>query len=51
MKTQNVNLAFNKSTLVELNKQQLQEVNGGLTPTVVGTTSLVLLAATQLIQK
>lgn len=36
MKTQNVNakLAFNKSSVLELNDEQLNNVNGGLTPTV-----------------
>ena len=32
MKTQNNKLAFNKSAVVELNDDQLQDVNGGSTP-------------------
>lgn len=32
MKTQNRNLAFNKSSIVELNDAQLLEVDGGTTP-------------------
>jgi bacteriocin-like protein len=42
MKTQNSKLAFNKKAVVELNKEQLQNVNGG-TATLVGTTSLIAL--------
>ncbi len=37
MKTQNANkLAFAKSSLVELNDNQLNDVNGGTTPVCVG---------------
>ncbi|WP_417291543.1 class I lanthipeptide [Corallibacter sp.] len=32
MKTQNNKLAFNKSSIVELNDQKLLEVNGGTSP-------------------
>lgn len=33
MKTQNKKLSFNKSTLVQLNENELQNVNGGGTTT------------------
>ncbi|WP_290701561.1 class I lanthipeptide [Lacinutrix sp.] len=35
MKKQNRNLSFNKSSLIELNDGQLQDVNGGSTPTTI----------------
>jgi lactobin A/cerein 7B family class IIb bacteriocin len=39
MKKQNLNnkLAFNKAAVVELNDNQLQNVNGGSTPTTVSS--------------
>ncbi|WP_082041739.1 class IIb bacteriocin, lactobin A/cerein 7B family [Lacinutrix sp. Hel_I_90] len=36
MKTQNKNLAFNKSSVVDLNDNQLMDVNGGTSPLCVG---------------
>ncbi len=45
MKTQNVNskLKFDKNSLVELNDNQLQEVNGGtLTVTLIITISILM---------
>ncbi|HKX85175.1 MAG TPA: class IIb bacteriocin, lactobin A/cerein 7B family [Flavobacterium sp.] len=41
MKKQNVNnkLAFNKAVIVELNNDQLADINGGATPTIVVTSS------------
>ncbi|WP_082041738.1 class IIb bacteriocin, lactobin A/cerein 7B family [Lacinutrix sp. Hel_I_90] len=36
MKTQNKNLAFNKSAVVDLNDNQLMDVNGGTSPLCVG---------------
>ncbi|WP_417291546.1 class IIb bacteriocin, lactobin A/cerein 7B family [Corallibacter sp.] len=36
MKTQNNKLAFNKSSVTELNDSQLLEVDGGTTPVCVG---------------
>ena len=35
MKTQENKLAFNKSSLVELNYDQLQDINGGSTPLTI----------------
>ena len=44
MKTQNTNLAFNKSAVVELNNDQLQNVNGGRSTTItIGTTSTIII--------
>lgn len=37
MKTQNTKLAFNKSTLVELNDLELNNVNGGSTDVILLT--------------
>ncbi|WP_082041740.1 class IIb bacteriocin, lactobin A/cerein 7B family [Lacinutrix sp. Hel_I_90] len=36
MRTQNKNLAFNKSSVVDLNDNQLMDVNGGTSPLCVG---------------
>ncbi|RLJ63310.1 lactobin A/cerein 7B family class IIb bacteriocin [Lacinutrix venerupis] len=36
MKTQNTSLAFNKSSVTELNDNQLQDVNGGTSPVCTG---------------
>jgi len=36
MKTQNKNLAFNKSSVTELSDNQLQDVNGGSSPLCTG---------------
>ena len=38
MKTQNTNLAFNKSSVTELNDNQLQDVNGGTSPIFISIT-------------
>lgn len=35
MKTQNTKLKFNKSSLVELNDEQLQDINGGSTLSII----------------
>lgn len=43
MKTQNSTLSLNKRSVVELNTEQLQNVNGGTTVTLIGTTSLIML--------
>ncbi|WP_156133146.1 class IIb bacteriocin, lactobin A/cerein 7B family [Lacinutrix sp. Hel_I_90] len=42
MKTQSNHLVLKKESVVELNKEQLQNVNGG-TATLIGTTSLIAL--------
>ncbi|WP_290701563.1 class I lanthipeptide [Lacinutrix sp.] len=47
MKTQNTNLLFNKSSLVELNNAQLQDVNGGSTPTWITIGITISLFATK----
>ncbi len=50
MKTQNVHykLKFEKNSLVELNENQLYNVQGGASTTLIGTTSLVIISiATQ----
>jgi len=43
MKTQNKNLAFTKNSIVELNRDQLNQVNGGANSTTVGTTSTIII--------
>ena len=47
MKTQNVNakLAFNKSSVLELNDAQLSHVNGGSTPLIASSMFCVNAAA------
>jgi hypothetical protein len=36
MKTQNKNLVFNKSSVVDLNDDQLQDINGGSISLAIG---------------
>jgi lactobin A/cerein 7B family class IIb bacteriocin len=47
MKKQNVNgkLAFNKATLVELNDEQLQQVEGGTAPVVASAVASAVVSA------
>ncbi|MEP6930632.1 MAG: class I lanthipeptide [Flavobacterium sp.] len=49
MKKQNPNnkLVFNKAAVAELNENELQEVNGGTSVTIVGGTSLVFITLLQ----
>ncbi|WP_156133148.1 class I lanthipeptide [Lacinutrix sp. Hel_I_90] len=47
MKTQNKNLAFNKSAVVDLNDDQLQSVNGGTTTLCTGTIIATIVIMTQ----
>jgi len=48
LKTKDKNLSFTKSSIIELNKDQLNSINGGTgTAATVGTTSLIILTIAQ----